>query len=46
MALAQGSRLGPYEVTALIDSGGIGDVYQGSAGSRMDSALSHHHPSL
>ena len=28
MALALGSRLGPYEVTALIDSGGMGDVYR------------------
>ena len=28
MALAPGSRLGPYEVTALIGSGGMGGVYR------------------
>ena len=28
MALSPGSRLGPYEVTALIGQGGMGEVYQ------------------
>ena len=28
MALEVGSRLGHYEVTALIDEGGMGQVYQ------------------
>ena len=28
MALAPGSRLSPYEVTALIGSGGMGEVYR------------------
>ena len=28
MALLTGSRLGPYEVTALIGAGGMGEVYQ------------------
>jgi serine/threonine protein kinase len=27
-ALAPGTRLGPYEVTALIGAGGMGEVYQ------------------
>ena len=30
MALSPGSRLGPYEVTALIGQGGMGEVYQGA----------------
>ena len=31
MALAVGSRLGPYDVTALIGEGGIGQVLQRSS---------------
>jgi hypothetical protein len=29
MALAPGSRLGPYEVRQLIGAGGMGEVYRG-----------------
>jgi serine/threonine-protein kinase len=29
LALAPGTRLGAYEVTALIGSGGMGEVYKG-----------------
>jgi len=28
MALSAGSRLGPYEIVALISSGGMGEVYR------------------
>ena len=28
MSLAAGTRLGPYEVTAQIGAGGMGEVYQ------------------
>ena len=31
MALTPGSRLGSYEVTALIGQGGMGEVYQGNS---------------
>ena len=28
MALSPGTRIGPYEITALIGAGGIGEVYR------------------
>ena len=28
MALSEGTTIGPYEVTALIGQGGMGEVYQ------------------
>jgi hypothetical protein len=28
LALVRGTRLGPYEVTHLIDTGGMGEVYR------------------
>jgi hypothetical protein len=28
MSLAIGAKLGPYEIVALIDAGGIGEVYR------------------
>ena len=35
MALTVGSRLGHYDVTALIGEGGMGQVYQ-ATGTRLD----------
>ncbi len=39
MPLTPGTRLGPYEVTALIGSDGMGEVYQAPGPSLYDSAL-------
>ena len=35
MALTAGTRLGPYEVTALIGAGGMGEVYR-ATDTRLD----------
>ncbi len=38
MALAPGSRLGPYEVAALIGQGGMGEVYR-AADTRLEQTV-------
>lgn len=38
MALASGTRLGPYEIVALAGSGGMGEVYR-ARDSRLDRAV-------
>lgn len=35
MSLASGTRLGPYEVTALIGQGGMGEMYR-ATDTRLD----------
>ena len=38
MALTPGTRLGPYEVTALIGQGGMGEVYR-AADTRLEQTV-------
>ncbi len=38
MALSPGTRLGPYEVTALIGQGGMGEVYR-AADTRLEQTV-------
>jgi hypothetical protein len=37
MALASGTRIGPYEVVAPIGAGGMGEVWQSSVASHQSS---------
>ncbi len=39
MALQVGSRLGHYDVSALIGEGGMGQVYQATDSAHIDAAL-------
>ena len=36
MSLSAGTRLGPYEITALIGAGGMGVVYRSGSGHGRD----------
>ena len=38
MSLSPGTRLGPYEVTALIGQGGMGEVYR-AADTRLEQTV-------
>jgi eukaryotic-like serine/threonine-protein kinase len=38
MSLPAGARLGPYEIVALIDAGGMGEVYR-AKDTRLDSSV-------
>src|SRR5262245_20409457 len=38
MPLSQGTRLGPYEITALLGTGGMGEVYR-AKDSRLDRSV-------
>ena len=39
MALTAGTRLGHYNVTALLGEGGMGQVYQATYSAHIDAAL-------